>query len=170
MGIKHIGERLTPTSKFSVQDGIAFENNVEIKEEKAKKVLARYAKAKSHNWIVTIAKNDGRVFYNCSVLSVRDTSFMPWRDSVHYIVRPWAYELAKLRRNPDTEPFEVGSYRGDSVRYTKEAAAAVRNIIINAGIAHVSIQKYNPQFEENNIINDISDSIQNRFDLMDFDE
>ncbi len=174
MGTLYRGERLTPTSKFSVEYGIAYEDNHLIQNsEKAKKILARYKKAKEKNWIVIIAGNNLRKFDQADIIRVRHTMFASFSNPIHYIVKPDAWAKHKMPTfDNHTAPFFVGCYRGEAERYSREEATKVMNIFVNDGeISNVSIQKYNPIFDDEYAEYDgDSDSIENRFSLMDFED
>lgn len=176
MGKLYKGERLTPTSKFSVEYGIAYEDNCPIQDsKKAKKILARYKKAKEKNWIVVIAGNNLRKFDQADIIRIRHTMFASFSDPIHYIAKPDTWAILKWEVSTfdnHTAPFLVGGYRGEAERYTREEATKIMNIFINDGeISNVSIQKYNRAFDDGYIEYDNdSDSIKTRFDLMDFDD
>lgn len=177
MGILYKGERITPTSKFSVEYGIAYEDNHPIQDStKAEKILARYKKAKENNWIVVISGNSGRKFEQSDLIAIRHTLFAGISNPIHYIVKPDTWDSWKYSGTYDRHaaPFFVCSYRGESERYTKKEATKVMNIFINDGeINNVSIQRYNSAFSDEYVEHDnktFSDPIETRFDLMDFDD
>ena len=177
MGIKYIGNRISPHSKFSVQYGVAYEKNVPISDPvKVRKVIAKYKHAIENNWIIVISivlkdGNRERLTRSQKVAKIylNDREF----PTDHYIVRPSMFSLyGKISDDKKhIPPFCVSHYQEEALKFSEKKASSVKNILDVEGIVGVSIRKYYPSLPEEYVRYEveITDSIEHRFSLMDFD-
>ena len=170
-----IGERITPQSKYSVQYGVAYENNQLIKDtKKAKKILKKYKDAVENNWIVCITttasdlKSHHRREYVILFANYTESIISPY-----YVTRKNLNGWRVATENVDLTsfPFHLECFRGNSQRFNKKDAVEVKKMLINAKLPNVSIEKYNPGLSDVyfDFASPLPDSIENRFELMDFD-
>lgn len=177
MGIKYIGERISPRSKFSVQYNVAYESNVPISDPvKAKKVIEKYKHAIENNWIVVmnIEKRDGnRTKLSKSKKVERMYLVDDNTPTMHYIVRPSMFDFyeKKTDDNKYLSPFFVNPYREDALKFSKKQATKVKNIFIKEGIKNIHIKIYHPGLPEKYVkcYTKPLDPILSRFELMDFE-
>ncbi len=177
MGIKYIGERISPQSKFSVQYGIAYEKNISISDPiKAKKVIAKYEYAVKNNWIVVvnISEGDGNVTkFKKSNLIERYSIYTMNNAIPHYVIKRsfLASEMDENEKNKHKPPFHIQSYRDYSLKFPKRKATVIKNLLLKEGIKNVFIAEYCVGLTGEHLGYEVvtSNSIENRFYLMDFD-
>ena len=177
MGIKYVGERISPRSKFSVQYGIAYENNVPISDAvKAKKVMEKYEYVVKNNWIVVvnISKGDGNeTRFKKSNLVDRYSIYNRGKPVPHYVIKRsfLASWMSETENNKHKPPFHIQSYRDFALKFSKRKATVIKNLLLKEGIKNVFIAEYCPGLIGKHLGYEVisSDSIENRFRLMDFD-
>ena len=174
MGIKYIGERISPQSKFSVQYGTAYEKNKPITDpEKIKRVMAKYKYAAENNWVVAIniIQRDG----NQKKMTKSDKVGKSYivndlTPHLHYVMRNCFYAsyMRKSETDKDRPPFYISPYREGSLKFSKKEANGVKAILSGEGIKDISVIEYHTGLTGKYLGCELtsSNSIENRFSLM----